>query len=228
MKLIRRKLPPIAIISSLIFSLSAASCIPVPYPVSPEVEISEKPLLANDILLSVGPHELLESISTEITASHENIEIIDGELFRDTAFPEGGWRLGQLLEPSTCNRVRKQLNIDYLLIVGPENLIRSDDKGFYIPLLIGASSEDKVSRISSVILDMKTGKMVCQISSEAHGTERAAVYIVIVAGTIPLTSSSAIKGLAREAGRVINNLSNSEKVRISVIAAESELHKEDE
>jgi hypothetical protein len=212
-------------IGALIFSLSAASCIPVPYPVTPEVAISEKPVLANDILLSVGPRELLESISREIKASHENIEIIDGELFRDTAFPEGGWRLGQLLEPSTCNRVQQQLNIDYLVIVGPEKLILSDDKFFYIPFLIGAGSEDKVSRISSVILDMKTGEMVCQISSEAHGTERAAIYIVIVAGTIALTSSSAIKGLAREVGRVINNLSKSEKIRIAVIAAESELHK---
>jgi hypothetical protein len=120
-------------IGALIFSLSAASCIPVPYPVTPEVAISEKPVLANDILLSVGPRELLESISREIKASHENIEIIDGELFRDTAFPEGGWRLGQLLEPSTCNRVQQQLNIDYLVIVGPEKLILSDDKFFISP-----------------------------------------------------------------------------------------------
>jgi len=88
--------------------------------------------------------------------------------------------------------------------------------------------QEEVSKISSVIIDLKTRETVRQVSSEAHATGVVVIYVVIVAGNVPLTSSSAIKGLAKETGRVIDELAGSEKVPIAVIAAESTLHVNEE
>ncbi|MEN8207270.1 MAG: tetratricopeptide repeat protein [Pseudomonadota bacterium] len=206
---------------AVILILSAAGCLPAPYPVSPDVTVNEQVEQIDDIILTLDPSELLEKISRVITDSHKNIEIIDEVTFWDTAYPEGGWKRGQLLEPDTRKRISTQLDVRYLVVVGPEELFLSEGKGFGIPPVFSVGSAKKVSNISAVIIDMRSGETVCQISSEAHGTSHGAFWVVIFAATIPLTESSAINGLAKETGRVIDELAGSERVRIAVIAAES-------
>ena len=228
MKSTNREIRSSDVLGVFMLTLSVTGCLAVPHPVSPDVTLNENPVLTNDIILSLGPRELLEDFTNHISGTYENIEVVDGMLFRETAFPDGGWKLSQLLEPDTCSRVSIQLDIDYLVIVGQEELSFGEEKGGYFPLLYGAMWQEKVSKISSVILDMKTRETVRQISSEAHATEMAVIYVVIVAGNVPLTSSSAIKGLAKDTGRVIDELVKSEKVRIAVIAAESTLHEHKE
>ena len=209
----------------VVLILPISGCLPLPYYVSPDVTINEQDELLDDgITLTIAPRELLEKISKVITDSHENIEIVDGLVFRDTAFPEGGWILSQLLDPVTRKRISMQLDVRYLVIVGRDEL--SSSGGEYksiLPPVLGAASAENVSTISAAIIDIMTGETVCQISSEAHGTERFAHWVIIVAGTIPLTSASAIKGVAREIGRKINNLAGSEKIRIAILATENKL-----
>ena len=205
-----------------ILFLTTTSCVVAPYPVSPDVTFNDQVEISDDIILTLGPRELLEKISTKITSSYENIEIIDGLSFLETAFPDGEWKLGKLLEPDTCSRVKKQLDVAFLVIVGPEEYFHSEE-GYtsILPPILGVGSEEKVSKISSVIIDMRRGEIVCQISSEAHGKDRYVHYVVVAVGTIALTKSSAITGLAKETGRVIDKLTESEKTRIALIAVES-------
>jgi len=202
-------------------ALSATGCLVAPYPVSSDITIDEQVALTNDVILTLEPSKLLEEFSTDLENSYKNVEIIDGSLFQNAAFPEGVRNLSQLLKPEICSRVNKQLDVAFLVVVGPDKLTRSKSKDAYLPPIIGAGSQEKVSKISAIIIDMKTGEMVCQISSEAHGKDRYAVYIVVIAGTIPLTRSSAINGLAQETGRVISELALHKKVRVAVMAAES-------
>jgi hypothetical protein len=211
------------IVVALILSISG--CLPLPYYVSPDVTINEQDELLDDgITLTIAPRELLEKISKVITDSHENIEIVDGLVFRDTAFPEGGWKLSQLLDPVTRKRISTQLDVRYLVIVGRNELLRSGGEyKMILPGVLGAASAEKVSTISAAIIDIMTGETECQVSSVARGTERAAHWVIIVAGTIPLTSASAIKALAREIGRKINNLAGPEKTRIAILATENKL-----
>jgi TPR repeat protein len=204
-----------------ILILSAAGCLPLPHPVSPDVTVNKQVEQIDDVILTIDPSELVEKITRVITDSHKNIEIVDEATFWDAAYPKGGWKRGQLLEHDTRKRISTQLDVRYLVVVGPEEHVISDGKDFFIPPVFGIFSEEQVSNISAVIIDMRSGETVRQISSKAHGTSRGAFWVVIVAATMPLTESSAIKGLAKETGRVIDELSGSGKVRIAVIAAES-------
>lgn len=204
-----------------ILILSAAGCLPAPYPVSPDIAVNEQVEQLDDAILTIGPSELVEKITRVITDSHKNIEIIDEATFWDAAYPKGDWKRGQLLEPDTRKLISTQLDVRYLVIVVPEEHVISDKKDFVIPPVFMIFSEEWVSSISTVIIDMRSGETVRQITSKAHGTSHGAFWVVIVAATIPLTVSSAIKGLAKETGRVVDELAGSEKVRIAVIAAES-------
>jgi TPR repeat protein len=202
-----------------------SGCLAVPYMVTPDVTITNEIDLVKGITLTLDPQELLEKFSNKIADSHKNIEIVDEVLFTETAFTEGAWNLAQLLEPNTSERLSKELGVHYLVIVGKHELTREDIGEFFIPPITGAASELAVSRISAVIIDLETREVVCQINSEAQGKEQAAFYIVIVAGTIPLTYASAIKGLASETGKTIDELVGSGNTKIAILATETSLHK---
>lgn len=190
----------------------------VPYPVSPEASISTDISIDQELLLTLSPREYLEDFAEEIASSYDNIEVVDGFLFRETAFPEGGWELKKLLEPDSCSRVKAELDLDYVVILGQEETLQGDVKGILIPFF-GAGTQELESRVSAAVLDISSGSFECQINVEAEG-HAAAIFFVIVGGAVqPLTKSSAISGLARETGHVIDQLAGSEKARIAVIAA---------
>lgn len=199
----------------------------VPYPVSSEASVSTSVTIDQELILTLSPREYLEDFADEITRKHANIEVVDGFLFRDTAFPEGGWKLKQLLQPDTCSRVKAALELDYVVILGQEETLEGDVKGVFIPFF-GAGTQKLESRVSAAVLDITSRKFECQINVEAEG-HAGAIFVVIVGGAAqPLTKSSAIKGLAAETGNVIDELAGSEKTRIAVVAAAAPLKEPNE
>jgi hypothetical protein len=162
---------------------------------------------------------LLADVAESITDRDDNIVVIDGELFRDTAFPEGDWTLNKLLMPETCRRINKQLDVDYLVLVSTEGVIEGEPEGFYF--LVGAMASDEEIKIDAMLLDLKTGNSVCQISSEAHGKEKAFIWIIVALATGPATEYSAITDLGEEIAHVIRARAKSEKVRIAIMAVEN-------
>lgn len=200
---------------------SVASCIYIPYPVPADVKYVEKALFPEDAIVTIAPRDLLADVAESITERDENIAVIDGELFRDTAFPEGDWTLKKMLEAETCRRINEELDVDYLVLVSTKGVIVGEEEGFFVPLLIGAMTVDKEMTVDAILLDLKTGKSVCQIRSEAHGTEKMFYWVIVVAATGPFTDSSAITGLGEEIAKVIRGRAKSEKVHIAIMAAES-------
>jgi hypothetical protein len=204
------------IVVAIVFLTSVAGC--VPYPVWPDVSTSTTASIDDELLLTLAPREYLEDFSEKIIRSYKNIEVVDGMLFRDTAFPDGGWELQQFLEPKNYSRVRSVLDLDYVVILGEEELVLGDVEGIFIPFF-GAGAQKKESRVSAAIFDLTSGKFERQINVEAVGHEGGFFLVIVGGGAKALTESSAIKGLAKETGRVIGELVGSEKTRIAVIAA---------
>ena len=206
---------------SMVFLLGSVSCVYVPYPVPADVKYIENATFPEDAILTLGPRDLLADVAESITEIGTNIEVIDGEFFRDTAFPEGDWTLNNLLIPETCSRINEELEVDYLVLVSSKGVVVGEEEGFYVPLLVGAMVVDKETTVDAMLLDLKTGKSVCRISSEAHGTEKIFIWVIVIVATGPFTDSSAITGLGEEIVRVIEKNSKSEKIRIAIMAVES-------
>jgi len=199
--------------------LSTISCVYIPYPVPAEVKYVENATFPEDAILTLGPRDLLADVAESITERDSNIEVIDGQLFRDTAFPQGNWTLNNMLMPETCDRINKQLDVDYLVVVSTEGIIQGEEEGFYF--LVGAMVADEEFTIDAMLLDLKTGKSVCQISSEAHGKEKAFIWIIVGVGAGPTTKSSAITDLGEEIATVIRKNIKSGKISIAIMAAEA-------
>ena len=204
----------IVFVVMLLHSLSGC----VPYPVSPESDISNHTLVDQELLLTLAPREYLEDFTEEITRNYENIEVVDGMLFRDSAFPEGEWKLKQFIEPKNYSRVKAALVLDYVVILGQEELLLGEVEGIFIPFF-GAGAQKKESKVSAVVFDITSGEFVRQINVQAEGHVGGIFVAVIGGGAEASTRSSAVKGLAKETGRVIGELVGPEKARIAVIAA---------
>jgi hypothetical protein len=198
--------------------VSTISCVYIPYPVPAEVKYVENATFPEDAILTLGPRDLLADVAESITERDSNIEVVDGQLFRDTAFPKGNWILNNILMPETCNRINKQLDVDYLVVVSTEGIIQGEEEGFYF--LVGAMVADEEFTIDAILLDLKTAKSICQISSEAHGKEKAFIWIIVGVGAGPTTRSSAITVLGEEIANVIRERATYDKVRIAIMAAE--------
>ena len=223
--IISRSLRHSKILVSVILILSTVSCIYIPYPVPADVKYVEN-VLPEDAILTLGPRDLLADMAESITETDSNIVVIDGELFRDTAFPEGDWSLRKMLKPETCNRINEKLDVDYLVLVSTKGVIAGEGEGFFVPLLVGAMTVDKEMTVDAMLLDLKTGKSVCQISSEAHGTEKIFVWVIVVVATGPLTDSSAITVLGEEIANEIRKHAKSDTVSIAIMATETIIEKE--
>jgi hypothetical protein len=202
--------------------LSAGGC-GVAVPTRPAVEVKRgQPVeIGEDAVVSLGPRRLLEELSGEIAKQYPDIEVVDGLLFRDTAFPEGGWNLATLFESGAGRRVSDALDVDYLVLVGAAKTKEGEEKGFLVPLLAGAMSVESSTTLSAMILDLRSGEQMSRIECRAHGTSRMVYYVIFIAGTGPMSlQSGAAKGLAGEIGKVITELSPPGKHRVAVLALE--------
>jgi len=206
---------------AVVFVLSVMGCgVAVPTKAEIKVVRSQDMTIDDDDIVSMAPRRLLEEITKELKSKYKNIEIVDGLLFRDTAFPEGGWRLKELFLPEVRRRVNEQLELDYLALVGAIETSQEEEKGFMFPGLLGAASVEGSSTITAIIIDLRTGELVSRIVSEAHGTLHLLHYIIIIAANEPQTDSGAAEGLANEIGKVITELAKPGKTRLTVLALE--------
>jgi hypothetical protein len=186
---------------------------------SREVVRSRDVKVQDTAVVSLAPRKLLEKVSKKIETSYDNIELVDSLQFRDTAFPEGGWRLKKLLNPETAQRVTKQLNVDYLALIGTLD-VSDEEKGFFFPLLVGAISIESKAALSALIVDLHTGEVISKISSEASGTGLILYYVIFIAGAGSEPSYDSISGLANEIGRIVTELTPQGKPRLAILALE--------
>lgn len=202
-------------------ALVLAGCgVGVPSKASVNVRRADNARIDEGVMVSLGPRKLLERLSKEIVSNNEKIEVVDGLLFRDTAFPEGNWSLERLLEPEVRSRVGDVLRVDYLVLLGTPESTSGEEEGFFIPMAVGAMSVEGSTKISASVIDLKTGKLVTQIDSVASGKGHILYYVIIVVGNEPQTVTGAIDGLAKEISDVLLAIEPAEKIRVAVLATE--------
>ena len=195
-------------------------CVALPHPVTPNITVNSQLEVLENIPLSPDTDDMAKDFSERVVDSNENIEIVDINRLGDLAFSDGAWNLATLLQPVTRQRLLQELGLRYVVILGDLQVSHeTDEDSFYIPFVVGAVSGENVSSLSAIIIDVEAGKAVCRIDSVARSTQRLFIYVIVAAGNMPLTRSSAIKGLANEAAKLIDDMETSETVRIAVMTA---------
>ncbi len=174
-----------------------------------------------EVIVSVGPRNLIEQVAEEITKADARIEITDPITFRDAAFPNGGWTVSHLFQEGNCRRVSNELDVDYLVLIGGVKKIPGDEAGgiiIYIGFYGAGYSEEEVS-LSATIIDLKNERLLHGVNSSAKGIF-SGVGLFYGLFITPMTESGAIEGLGHGIAKTIIDNDTTEKVRIAVLALE--------
>jgi hypothetical protein len=201
--------------------LPIAGCVVVPYPVSNETVQTDGVDTAGQVYVTVGPRELIDDVSRRIVKLNPNIELVDPLTFRDTAFPEGGWSLQELLESDRCTQVAEQLDMQYLVLLTPAVVETGEEEGFFFPLLIGAMAVSEDSTLNALIIDLRDRSVVSQLSASSSGRGRMLYYVIIIVAADPMTESAVIRGLSESIAETLAVESHFGSLRIAVLAAEA-------
>lgn len=197
-----------------------SGCVVVPYPVSADVAEVPDFSLDPNLRIGAGPRRLIADISERVS-NQEDIDIVDSITFRDAAFPEGGWRLLDLLDPARSIRVAERLDVEYLVLLGPALMDQSSDEhGGYMPLVAGVMYAEEKSTMSAVIVDLRLAESVVLYRVEASGTPVALVWVVVAAMKDPMTESAVLSGLSEAIARRVVEGRRGRRVRIAILAAE--------
>lgn len=202
--------------------LSLTGCaLTAPVEGKPEIFRHDNMALAGNTLVTVGPRRLLDFLEKQIFATDAGLEPVDALLFRDTAFPEGGWRLQELLDDARRASISRTLKVDYLILVTPLVYTVGDESGFFVPLVAGAQSAAHKSSVSATIYDMKSGAALCRIDVATMGQERVYSYVIIFTGTTPHVVKPALDALVKQIVQTIRAVNQKSRMRMAILAAES-------
>lgn len=208
----------------LIFSiiqLNFAGCaVMLPVEGKPEINLQDNSEDSGNTLVTVGPRRLLNILAQQISASEPKLQSVDPLLFRDTAFPQGGWELAYLLEPEQRFKLVQSLQVDYMVLISPLVYKVGDESGFFFPLVAGLQKAEHKSSLSATIYDLTTGSILSRIDVTSKGNERVLYYVLVFTGTEPHVVTPTIETIGKEIARTIGYANQKTRVRYAVLAAE--------
>jgi hypothetical protein len=202
--------------------LLASACVIVPY--TPKSSVVHRPAQIDapeQVLVSIGPRRFLDQASESLVAADRRVELVDRVLFRDTAFPDGGWTLQELLEEQARGRITT-LGVDYAVLLGPMQSETVDSKGeimVYIGLW-GYTKSDERAALSAAIIDLRSSAIIDFVALEAAGSEGAAGLFYGVVW-YPRFDASIMKGMGRHVAATLVAARPEGPIRTVVVAAES-------
>lgn len=207
----------------LLCSMGPTGCaVTAPIQGTTQVTHRDDPALPGDTLVTVGPRRLLDLLSERISSVAPELKRVDGLRFRDTAFPQGGWRLRDLLETGNRTRVVRELGVDHLVLVSPLVYTVGEESGFFVPLVAGAQSADHKATLSATVYDLKSGLALRRIDSAATGKERVYSYVILFSGTTPHVVTPLLDAMVKEIVDTLGAAKGQGASRIAILAAESQ------
>ena len=221
---VRRSMPRRAKILLMVFFLfCAGGCaviIPIPYPVEARNIRTDEIASLDGLYVTLGPRILIEQFGELLEEQLANSKQVDPLTFRDSAFPNGGWFLSELMRPSVCNRVRESLSVRYLVLL--ETRPQTDPDGERSVFFgLGATGYDtEESALSAILVDMGNSEFLCRIASSASGKE---LFFVTWAGgytTDPFTESAVLAGLSDSIAEELKAQHDAEPGVFAVLAVE--------
>jgi hypothetical protein len=206
-----------------LIALSPGGCAILPAPMIPDVDRIDEVHLAGDTLVTAGPRVTLEKISARIEKKNPAVEVVDPIVFRDTAFPQGGWQLEELLDPERCRHVVEELGVRYLVLVGGGAEEVRDEMGIMLPLMMpaGFMTMHATEVLSAVVLDLESGDPTCRFRFETEGIALLAAWVIFIAAIVPVSGRSAERNLGTALARYFDDEGVDGELKIAVLAAQA-------
>jgi hypothetical protein len=198
-----------------------SGCVVIPYtpPSETQQDLTDVPD-QDHVLLSVGPRRFLEGMAKSLRDQESRIEYVDGQVFLDTAAPDGHLTLARLLDPATRDRIAG-LQTDYLVLFGEvEGEVPKTSGGMMIYMgFWGAQKATDATRYWVALIDLRTMRVIEQLITTSTGTDVALglFYGIIV---ISDTDKSAQKGVIRNVVEVLSRAKPDGPLRLVMLARE--------
>ena len=173
-----------------------------------------------DLYVTLGPRVLIEDVGRRLERRVPNSEFVDSLVFRDVAFPDGGWSVADLLDPDVCARVNGVLSVRYvvLLEVGPR-ADRDQERSVFFGL--GETGYDtEESALSALVVDMGDSEIICRVASSASGKELFLLTWVGGYATNPVTEPAVLASLSNTIADLFMQTQESVPLRFTVLALE--------
>jgi hypothetical protein len=201
-----------------------AACIVVPY--RPAAEVATTTAIVLDpaaIVVTAGPRALLEEVAKRLRRQDEQFTIVSAAEFADVAFLDEDVHLARLLDPSVCARVRQQLDVRYVVLVGEIEEQTLEERGFMAVYMgfFGASKAKERTALAATIIDVERAQPLQNVSSNAEGLGLG-VGVFYGLFVVPMTESSAKAGLVRGVAASIRQAAGAGPLNIAVMAAEKD------
>jgi hypothetical protein len=213
-----------AVRHSLAFGFLAvlAGCVVIPYtpPSETQQDLTDVPD-QDHVLLSVGPRRFLEGMAKSLQDQESRIEYVDGQVFLDTAAPDGELTLARLLDPATRDRIAG-LQTDYLVLFGEvEGEAPKTSGGMQITHMgfWGAQKTTDTTRYWAALIDLRTMRATEQLITTSTGTH---VLLGLFFGIIVIsdTDRSAQKGVIRNVAEALSRAKPDGPLRLVMLARE--------
>jgi hypothetical protein len=212
----RIKLALAHLLSLCVTASLVAACIPIPYKpsatVAPETGIDVSPTLT----VSNRRDDAVKKIAGYLQAEAHEITVISNRDLAPVAFPDGDVALEKLLEPDSRARLRTELGLSYLILVGDLAQKELTHHGGFIPLLGLGTSTDLANLVATVI-DLADGKAVTGLSSTAQGRMSGVIYGFYGLFVVPMTDKGAYDGLAKGIADAIRGRSDIQGLRVAIV-----------
>lgn len=213
--------------ATMVVVVAMTACVPVPVPVRPDIEEITTLVPNPDIRVSVGPREFLEKLSRTVEKKNRKVDVVDPILFRDAAFPAGGWYLRDLLGSGQASEAFENMGVRYLAIVRDHGYASSESGGGFnalpmAPVALGAWAWSGRRVLATIVIDLLSRAPVAYLNIDANGRGVGGVFLVYGLFLIPMTNRGAESGIATSIADVVTRGNSGDKVRIAVLAAESD------
>jgi hypothetical protein len=185
-----------------------------------ELERTGEVRMADDVRVTVGPRALLQKISRRVERELPAVTVVDPIAFRDAAFPDGGWRLDDLMASERCGRLSQELDVRLLVLVGAGAYAYRDEAGFVLPGLAAVTVRD-AAVLGAAVFDLGRGGNVCGLRARSQGRNLFLNFYVFMGVGSSMTTYSVERGLAEAIVAVLRENTGGEPTRVAILAAEA-------
>lgn len=206
----------------LLLAVELAGCVVVPY--RPEADVALTTDFALDptaILVTAGPLKLLQKVGESLSREDRKFTVVDPAEFANVAFLDEDVRLARLLDPAVCARVREQLGVRYVVLLGEVEEETLEERGFmavYLGFFGAAKSKERAALVATII-DVDRAQPLTDVRSSAEGSSMG-VGMFYGLFVVPMTESSAKAGLVRGVATSIRKSAGEGPLTLAVMAAE--------
>lgn len=205
--------------------LALESCVMLPYPTSAVLSVRTSPTpWPESTLVSIGPRAEILEANKRLLKRSERFQSVPSLEVRDAAFPDGGWRLEQLLDTASVARLAP-LELDVLVLLEPlrEETLRSRSDLSLDRGLGFSGTETGLERVTYAawLFDPRRGCLLERVEASSSANSYNFGLRFVLFAVWPMVERSATNAFFDELADRMERFATGQHVRFGVLALEN-------